>query len=258
MSASCCTPPAPAASGRDGSYRRILGIALVVNASMFVVELIAGAGADSSALHADALDFLADAANYAISLFVLGAVLRVRATAALVKGLSMGAFGLWVVGRTAQHAVAGTVPAPELMGAVGVLALAANLGVAGLLYAYRRGDSNMRSVWLCTRNDAIGNVAVVLAASGVFATGRGWPDAVVALGIATLALTAAAQTVRQATREIAGDRAPGAAAGTDEPRTGGAGRTATVPTPPAAPGWGPPAPPATPAPRRPAARRTRA
>jgi Co/Zn/Cd efflux system component len=180
----------------------VLWVAFAVNALMFVVEVAAGAGARSSALHADALDFLADAANYGISLFVLGAALRARASAALLKGLSMGTFGLWVVGRAAYHAATGTVPAPEVMGVVGVLALAANLGVAALLYAYRRGDSNMRSVWLCTRNDALGNVAVVLAASGVFATGSGWPDALVALGMAALALSGAAQIVRQALAEL--------------------------------------------------------
>jgi Co/Zn/Cd efflux system component len=206
MSASCCTTPQSTPAGRpDGPYRRVLWIALAANALMFLVELVAGAGAGSSALHADALDFLADAANYGISLFVLGAALRTRATAGLLKGLSMGAFGLWVVGRAAYHALTGAVPAPEVMGVVGGLALAANLGVAALLYAYRRGDSNMRSVWLCTRNDAIGNVAVVLAASGVFATGRGWPDAVVALGMAALSLSAALQTVRLARAEMRAD-----------------------------------------------------
>jgi len=208
MSASCCNTPEPASeSQHTGSapnrpYRRVLWIALAVNALMFLVEVVAGAGAASSALHADALDFLADTANYGISLFVLGAALRTRATAALAKGLSMGAFGLWVVGSAVYHAATGAVPTPVVMGAVGVAALVANVGVAVLLFAYRRGDSNMRSVWLCTRNDAIGNVAVVLAASGVAATGRGWPDVVVALGMATLALSAAVQTVRQARREI--------------------------------------------------------
>lgn len=202
-----------AAAARDGSsgpnerayqpgYWRVLWAALAVNALMFVVEVVAGAGADSSALQADALDFLADAANYAISLFVLGTALRTRATAALVKGLSMGAFGLWMVGHAAYHALTGTVPASAVMGAVGVAAFAANLGVAARPYAYRRGDSNMRSVWLGTRNDAIGNAAVVLAASGVFATGRGWPDVAVALGMAALALSAAVRIVRQARAEM--------------------------------------------------------
>jgi Co/Zn/Cd efflux system component len=220
MSASCCTTPPPAATlAPHGSYRRVLWIALAVNALMFLVEMVAGAGASSSALHADALDFLADAANYAISLFVLGAALRTRATVALVKGLSMGAFGLWVVGRAAYHAATGTVPAPEVMGVVGVLALAANAGVAALLYAYRRGDANMRSVWLCTRNDMIGNAALLLAASGVFATGRGWPDAVIALGMAALALSGAVQIVGQASDELR--RPDGASAGVPVSMLGG-------------------------------------
>ena len=180
----------------------MLWVALAVNASMFSVEVIAGAGARSSALHADALDFLADAANYAISLFVLGALLRTRAKAALLKGVSMGLFGLWVLGRAAYHTAMGIVPEAEVMGAVGVLALAANAGVAALLYRYRSGDSNMRSVWLCTRNDMLGNAALLLAASGVLATGRGWPDAVIALGMAALALSGARQIIRQATGEL--------------------------------------------------------
>lgn len=169
---------------------------------MFAVEVIAGAGARSSALHADALDFLADAANYAISLFVLGAMLRTRATAGLIKGVSMGVFGFWVLGRAVYHALVGTVPTPEVMGAVGVLALVANAGVAALLYRYRAGDSNMRSVWLCTRNDMLGNAALLLAASGVLVTGRGWPDALIALGMAALALSGAAQIIRQAAGEL--------------------------------------------------------
>lgn len=176
-------------------------MALAVNALMCGVEVAAGAGARSSALHADALDFLADAANYAISLFVLSAALRTRANAALLKGLSMAAFGIWVVGQAAYHAVVGTVPESHVMGVVGILALLANAGVAASLYAYRQGDANMRSVWICTRNDMIGNAALLLAASGVFATGRGWPDTVIALGMAGLALNGAVQIIRQALGE---------------------------------------------------------
>lgn len=201
MSASCCRS-SPSPGEADPRYRRVLSAALAINAGMFSVEVIAGTGARSSALHADALDFLADAANYAISLFVLGALLRTRAKAALIKGVSMGAFGLWVLGRAAYHAVTGTVPAPDVMGTVGVLALAANAGVAALLYRYRVGDSNMRSVWLCTRNDMLGNAALLLAASGVLVTGRGWPDALIALGMATLALSGAVQIIQQATGEL--------------------------------------------------------
>lgn len=186
----------------SGAYRRVLWAALGTNGLMFVVEMISGAGAGSSALQADALDFLADTANYGISLLVLGATVHARARAAMVKGLSMGAFGLWVVWRATTIALAGAVPEAPVMGIVGTLALLANLSVAAMLYRFRTGDSNMRSVWLCTRNDAVGNIAVVAAATGVFATGRGWPDVLVALAMAALALRAAVQIVRQAREEL--------------------------------------------------------
>jgi Co/Zn/Cd efflux system component len=169
---------------------------------MFVLEIAAGAHARSSSLQADAVDFLADAANYAISLFVVAASLRRRATAALIKGASMALFGVWVLGQSAYQAIVGAVPRAEVMGIVGVLALLANVGVLALLVSFRRGDSNMRSVWICSRNDVLGNVAVLLAASGVFATRTGWPDAVVALGMAALALWGAAQIVSQALSEL--------------------------------------------------------
>lgn len=201
MSASCCETSQTAANASP-RYRRVLWVALAINAAMFTVEVIAGTGARSSALQADALDFLADSANYAISLFVLGTMLRTRAVAALIKGGSMGMFGIWVLGRAAYHAATGTVPEPNVMGAVGLVALAANAGVAGMLYRYRTGDSNMRSVWLCTRNDMLGNAALLLAACGVFVTSRGWPDALIALGMASLALIGAAQIIRQATGEL--------------------------------------------------------
>ena len=201
MSASCCQSPA-VSNPPSGAYRRVLWAALGINGLMFIVEMISGAGAGSSALQADALDFLADTANYGISLFVLGAALETRARAALVKGLSMGAFGLWVVWRAVTIAMVGAVPEAQVMGIVGTLALVANLTVAAMLFRHRTGDSNMRSVWLCTRNDAVGNIAVVLAASGVFVTGRGWPDVLVALAMAVLALRGATQIVRQARGEL--------------------------------------------------------
>lgn len=192
----------------SGAYRRVLWAALGINGLMFVVEMISGAGAGSSALQADALDFFADTANYGISLLVLGAAVHARARAAMVKGLSMGAFGLWVVWRATTIALAGVVPEAPVMGVVGSLALLANLSVAAMLYRFRTGDSNMRSVWLCTRNDALGNIAVVAAATGVFATGRGWPDVLVALSMAALALRAAVQIVRQARGELRGPASP--------------------------------------------------
>ena len=186
----------------SGAYRRVLWAALGINGLMFIVELLGGAQAGSSALQADALDFLADTANYGISLLVLGAAMHLRARAAMLKGLSMGAFGLWVFVRAAIIAFGDQVPEAHVMGIVFALALVANLTVAVLLFRYRAGDSNMRSVWLCTRNDAAGNVAVLAAASGVFATGRGWPDALVALTMAVLALRASVQIVAQARGEL--------------------------------------------------------
>jgi Co/Zn/Cd efflux system component len=175
---------------------------LGINLSMFLIEVIASVAASSASLQADAVDFLGDTANYAISLFVLGMALHYRATAALIKGLSMGALGLTVVGTIAWHLMRGTVPEAFTMSAVGVAALIANAAVLGLLWAYRVGDANMRSVWLCSRNDVIGNLAVLLAALGVFGTGRGWPDLLVASTMAALALQGAWIVVFQALAEL--------------------------------------------------------
>lgn len=169
---------------------------------MFLVEVGAGVAAGSASLQADALDFLADASNYAISLFVVGMTLQYRATAAIIKGATMGLFGVWVIGTIIWHALLGTVPEPITMGVVGFAALIANGAVLGLLWAYRSGDSNMRSIWICSRNDVIGNLAVLLAAAGVFGTGTGWPDVIVATIMAGLALWGAQQIIRQARSEL--------------------------------------------------------
>lgn len=195
-----CASPVPE---RDGTgWRTALWIALVVNGGMFLAEAVAGAAAGSAALQADALDFLGDAANYAISLGVAGMALVWRARTALLKGLSLGLFGAWVLASTVWHAHMGTLPAAGVMGVVGLLALLANAGVALMLYRFRGGDANMRSVWICSRNDAIGNVAVLLAAAGVFGTGTGWPDLVVAAIMAALGLRGGWQIVRQARAEL--------------------------------------------------------
>jgi len=175
---------------------------LLINAAMFVVEVGAGLMSGSASLQADALDFLGDAANYGISLFVVGMALRYRASAALAKGATMGAFGLWVIGTVIWHAVHGTLPSAFTMGTVGVAALAANAASFGLLWAYRDGDANMRSAWICTRNDVLGNVAVLCAALGVFGTGTGWPDIIVAAIMAVLALQGSATVVRQSLSEL--------------------------------------------------------
>jgi Co/Zn/Cd efflux system component len=184
------------------AYRRVLWAVLAINAVMFVVEIGAGLAAGSAALQADALDFLGDAANYGISLFVVGMALRYRAMAALAKGTTMGLFGLWVIGTVLWHATHGTLPSAFTMGAVGFAALAANAAAFGLLWAYRGGDANMYSAWICTRNDVLGNLAVLLAAAGVFGTGTGWPDIIVATIMAGLALQGAWIVVRQSLSEL--------------------------------------------------------
>ncbi len=167
-------------------------------------ELAAG----SASLQADALDFLGDASNYAISLFVVGMALRYRAMAAVAKGSTMVMFGLWVLAITGWHAWHGTLPQALTMGAVGITALAANAASFGLLWSHRGGDANMRSAWICTRNDVLGNLAVLLAALGVFGSGTGWPDVLVATIMASLALQGAYMVVRQAQLELQGARRP--------------------------------------------------
>jgi len=193
----------------DKSYRRVLWLALVINAAMFGVEIGVGVEGGSKALLADAIDFLGDAANYGITLFVLGLGVIWRARAALLKGAAMIAFGIGITGATIEGAIAGTLPHAVSMGAVGLAALAANLFVALLLFRYRKGDSNRRAVWLCTRNDAIGNLAVLVAAAGVFASDTGWPDLAVAAIMAGLAIASGLRVVRQAMGEIGASRAPG-------------------------------------------------
>ncbi len=189
--------------GVSAAYKRVLWAVIAINGVMFLVEMAAGTLAGSQALKADALDFLGDTATYSISLFVIGMPLVWRARAALVKGLGLGAMGLWVLGSTAYHVVVLGVPQAEVMGAIGFLALAANLASVLLLLKYRDGDSNVRSVWLCSRNDAIGNLAVIIAASGVWATGTAWPDLVVAAMMASLFLWSSVKIVSQALGELA-------------------------------------------------------
>lgn len=202
MSSSChdhCHSPTPP---RGPRFRRVLWAALLLNAAMFLVEIVAGLRSGSVSLLADAIDFAGDAANYGLSLAVLGMGVAARARAALVKAASMGAFGVFVLGRAAWAATSGQVPEPMTMGGVALLALAVNVGVALMLYAWREGDANMRSVWLCSRNDALGNAAVFVAALGVFGTQTGWPDLLVAAGMAALALSASVSVLRQARHEL--------------------------------------------------------
>jgi Co/Zn/Cd efflux system component len=201
MSDRCSASP-PAPDGPHGAYRRVLWVALLVNAAMFAVEVAGSVASSSVSLLADAADFLGDAANYALTLAVLSMGLAWRARAALIKGLSMGIYGAFVLVKAGHVAAAGIPPEPLTMGAIALLAFAANVGVAAMLFAYRGGDANMRSVWLCTRNDCIGNAAVLLAALGVFGTGSIWPDLVVAAVMAVLAITAAKVVIAHSLREL--------------------------------------------------------
>ena len=204
MSDHCCEhePPPPNQIHDLPRYRRILWTALIANAAMFVIEIGAGIKADSLSLLADAIDFGGDALNYGVSLAVLAAALAWRARAALLKAFSMIGFGVFVLAHAIWSFWRGDVPEPMTMGVVALLAFSVNVGVAWMLYAFREGDANMRSVWLCSRNDALANVAVLLAAVGVFGTGQGWPDLLVATIMATLALQAGWSVLQQARREL--------------------------------------------------------
>ena len=200
MACSCSAPepksPAP-------GFRRALWVALWVNLAMFLVEGIASLTSGSVSLMADAIDFFGDSANYILSLTVLSMGMLWRGRAAMVKGITMTVFGLVVWARALWVVQAGITPEPLTMGAVGMLALAANVSVAVMLFRFREGDSDMRSVWLCSRNDAISNIAVMVAALGVFGTGSAWPDLVVAAIMGTLAVTAGVSVVRHARSDIA-------------------------------------------------------
>ncbi len=198
--AGCCGHEARF-DGLSDAYKRRLWMVIAINAVMFAVEMIAGQTAQSQALKADALDFLGDALTYGLSLAVIGANLRVRATAALFKGLSLMAMGLWVLGSTVYRVFYLGLPEAGIMGAIGVLALGANVASVLLLMRYKDGDANVRSVWLCSRNDAIGNVAVMLAALAVWGTGTGWPDVIVAGLMAALFVNSSQQIIRQALQE---------------------------------------------------------
>lgn len=195
MSDACCTP-------KGISYPRVLWIALVANAAMFVVEVVAAAWSGSSALAADAGDFLGDAANYALSLGAIALGGAWISRVALLKGAAMSVYGVAVLAYAAWRAWLGVAPEPITMGVIGVLALLVNLGVAVLLYRFRDGDANMQSVWLCTRNDVIANIAVLIAAAGVFSTGTVWPDVAIATLLAALGLSAGRIVLRRARAEL--------------------------------------------------------
>jgi Co/Zn/Cd efflux system component len=200
--AGCCDDTSCVTPTTDARYRRVLWAAFLINLMMFGAEIVASVLSRSVSVRADALDFLGDAANYAVALLVFGMMLRWRAGAALLKGCVMGAFGLWVAASALLNAIAGTIPQAEIMGIIGFVAFGANLLVAALLYRYRTGDSQALSVWLCTRNDCLANVAVIMAAAGVWVWRTYWPDIVVAAVIAFLGLSSAFRVIRQALEEM--------------------------------------------------------
>lgn len=200
MSAGCCGHDAKF-DGLDPRYKRILWAVIAINGAMFLIEMAAGALAGSQALQADALDFFGDTLTYGISLAVIGRSLAVRSTAALAKGASLMLMGLWVLGTTAYQLMVLGLPRAEVMGVVGVLAFSVNVASVLLLARYKDGDANVRSVWLCSRNDAIGNIAVMLAAFAVWATASPWPDLIVAATMAGLFLTSAVSILRQSLAE---------------------------------------------------------
>ena len=202
MSAHCCHDGTERFAGASPRYRRILWLVIALNALMFGVEVVAGALAGSMALQADAMDFAADAATYGLTLYMIGRPDRWRARAALFKGASLALMGTYVLGATLWRVFVTGMPEPIVMGAVGFAALAVNVTAALLLFRFREGDANVRSVWLCSRNDAIGNVAVMLAALGVFGTGSAWPDLAVAAVMAGLFLYSAASILRQSLGEL--------------------------------------------------------
>ncbi|GAA0787668.1 cation transporter [Roseibium denhamense] len=197
----CCDGTKTTFDGLSDDYKRRLWIVIALNAAMFVIEMAAGHAARSQALQADALDFFGDAVTYGITLAVIGASLKTRALAALFKGFSLLLMGLWVGGATAYQVLVLGIPKAEIMGGIGLLALSANLASVLLLVRYKDGDANVRSVWLCSRNDAIGNVAVMAAALSVWATSSAWPDLIVAGLMAALFINSAVQIVAQAVEE---------------------------------------------------------
>lgn len=203
--------------GVSDDYRRRLWLVIAINATMFVVEMTAGRVAASQALMADAMDFFADALTYGLSLAVIGRPIAVRSAAAMVKAVSLLVIGLAVFGSTLWRFFGTEVPQAEIMGGIGFAALAANLTSVLLLYSYRNGDANVRSVWLCSRNDALSNIAVMVAALGVWGTMSRWPDLIVATAMAVIFLSSAWQIMRQALDERRESDAPadscGASAG---------------------------------------------
>jgi len=183
--------------------RRVLHVVLWINAAMFLIESTAGVLAHSTALFADSIDMLGDAIVYGFSLYVIGRGIVWQARAARLKGIVMAAFGVGVLVQVAVKITQRLTPTVEVMSTVGALALAANLCCLALLWRRRGDDINMRSAWICSRNDVIGNAAVLVAAGAVAATGSPWPDIVIGLLVASVFGRSAVQVLREATRAVA-------------------------------------------------------
>ena len=215
MASDCCESSCSTSATIPPSYRRALWVALLLNIARFAVEVTAGLHAHSAAMIADAVDFFGDATNFGLSLFALTLATVWRSRTALLKGVMMGVFAVFVLAQAGWHLLQATVPDARVMGGVSLLAIVVNGGVAVMLYAYRTGDANMRSVFLCARNDAIGNLAVMAAAVGVFGTKAGWPDAMVALGMAALGLSSSISIIRQARTELRPNKSHSSPAVTD-------------------------------------------
>ena len=206
MSDCCDDGCAGVSRAHERRFRRILWIVLFANIAMFIVEIGASWKAESTALMADAIDFLGDAINYGVSLVALAAGAMWRSRVALAKGWVMGLYGVAVLLVAAWNVMRGASPEPSIMAVIATLALLVNVGAAFLLYAFRDGDANMRSVWLCSRNDAIGNAAVLLAAAGVFGTGSLWPDVAVAVLLGILGVSASRHVILHARKELVTQR----------------------------------------------------
>lgn len=199
----CCESKASELAALRLRQSRVLIVVLVINLGMFCVEFGAGLLAGSTALLADSLDMLGDAFVYGFSLFVLQRSLAWRARAALVKGGIMAAFGVGVLFEAFARLASGVPPAVPLMAAIGTLALCANALCFALLWRHRGDDINLRSTWLCSRNDLIANTAVLVAAAAVAWSGSRWPDFVVGVGIALLFLRTAGSVLRESFAELA-------------------------------------------------------
>jgi Co/Zn/Cd efflux system component len=198
MSKHCC----PVDTTNDSAYRKILIIALIINAGMFLLEIILGIAAGSVSLQADSLDFFGDGFNYAISLYLVGKSLSSRAKGSLIKAGSMLLFGLWILGQAIYRFTTNAPPEAEIITTIGALALVANLICFYLLFKHRSGDSNRRSAWLCTRNDVIGNIAVIFAGIGVYLTASGWPDLIVGTIMAVISVISAVHIIQHAKAEL--------------------------------------------------------